>query len=75
MGVIAVFVHSIQGVADMAGFLDKTDPYVELQVGNSRSLLNHVVWHMPIPCLAAGDMLQGSTSGAEAAQLRQRQHI
>ena len=31
-GVLAVLVHSIQGVADTAGFMDKTDPYVQLRV-------------------------------------------
>jgi len=33
-GVIWVLVHSIVGVVDVSGFMDKTDPYVELKLGD-----------------------------------------
>ena len=35
-GVLAVLVHSIVDFSDTAGFMDKTDPFVELKVGHRK---------------------------------------
>ena len=35
-GLLHVTVHSIKGFQDTAGFMDKTDPYVSLKVGNDQ---------------------------------------
>ena len=38
-GVLAVLVHSIVDFSDTAGFMDRTDPFVELKVGHRKVMI------------------------------------